>query len=106
VLLFFVFNRQVMPLWTMPVPEVGPSYSESSVLRLLREKVSRMEAEMSQIFAGVAIVNKKSQLAQRAVAYAEKELQQFADSLYCKYPTSLNFLAISRDLKLLLFAFW
>ena len=54
------------------------------MLRNLREKVSRMEKEMMVIHAGVAVSKKKGEIVAQAAAYAEKEMMDAIEELWCK----------------------
>ena len=73
----------------MPVPSttLGPSTQpsdESGIVRQLRSRISEMEKNLSTIYAGVAVVKKKGELAMKLEKYARDELVKATKSLQCK----------------------
>ena len=77
-------NSQVPPISSGSSVPSGPPGDESAMLRSLREKVSRMEKDMMVIHAGVAVSKKKGEIAAQAAAYAEKDMKDATEELWCK----------------------
>ena len=66
-----------------PMPS-NDSNNESSIIRDLRSKIAAMEADLVPIYAGIAIIKKKGELALEYEDYARKELVKGTNSLQCE----------------------
>ena len=68
---------------TAPGPSAQPS-DESGIVRQLRSRIAEIEKNLSTIYAGVAIVKKKGELAMKLEKYAREELVKATNSLQCE----------------------
>ena len=87
--MFFIYSESEFCMQMPPEPastSSAPSTDDSMMVKMLREKVARLEQQMQATHAGVAIMKKKGEKAAAAAQYAERELRTATETLWCKFP--------------------
>jgi hypothetical protein len=69
-------------------PSVNPSADESDLVRRLRDQISRLNKDISNLHAMEALVKRKSEIATAIEQHALDRLRVATESLSCKQPTT------------------